>query len=312
MRVYHLRSFSEFTQFERSTRNSYSKHLKEIESATPRSEESFVVKGFSYTAGECVDFECDFQWGPGFPAVNWRERVGCPKTGFNNRMRASIHVADMYLDIYDNSRIYLMEQTTPMYQYYHDNFSNVIGSEYLGDTIRKGSVNERGIRNEDATSLTFDNSSLDIIMSFDVFEHIPNFKAAFSECFRVLCNNGRMLISVPFVEKSKRNIIRAVVAKDGSIKHLHPPEYHGDPLNKGGILCYQHFGWEMLNNLLDAGFSDAYAIAFWSKEMGYYTRQIQFIAEKRPPTRDRNRFGAWDLISRAWHYVKLLPRKHTP
>jgi SAM-dependent methyltransferase len=281
MRIYHLRTFAEFNKFKDATKTSYTRHLREIEGTRPKTDIPFSVNGFSYTAGECVDFECDFRWGSGFPFVNWRERVVCPKTKLNNRMRASIHVADMLLDIYDDSSIFLMEQTTPLYKYYHERYTGAIGSEYLGSAVPKGAIDPRGIRNEDATSLTFEDASIDIILSFDVFEHIPNFKAAFSECFRVLSKNGRMLFSVPFAENSEENITRAVVQDDGSIQHLLPAEYHGDPVGTGGILCYHNYGWEMLNILLDIGFSDAYAITFWSKEMGYYTRQYQFVAEKR-------------------------------
>ena len=89
-----------------------------------------------------------------------------------------------------------------------------------------------------------------------------------------------MLLSVPFDMNSEKTIIRAVVEKDGSIRHLLPAEYHGDPVNSEGILCFQHFGWEMLDNLLKVGFSDAFALIFWSIEFGYFTQQIQFIAIK--------------------------------
>ena len=60
------------------------------------------------------------------------------------------------------------------------------------------------------------------------------------------------------------------------------PEYHGDPLNpKKSILCYTHFGWEMLDQLKKIGFKDAYAITYWSDSLGYYSGdQLLFCAIK--------------------------------
>ena len=49
------------------------------------------------------------------------------------------------------------------------------------------------------------------------------------------------------------------MAGDGRIEHLQPPEYHGDPLG-GGVLCFHHFGWDLLEALREAGFTDAEAL----------------------------------------------------
>lgn len=54
-------------------------------------------------------------------------------------------------------------------------FSHVCGSEYIGNSVRNGSCNKNGIRNEDLTCLSFDNDQFDYILSFDVLEHIPNY-----------------------------------------------------------------------------------------------------------------------------------------
>lgn len=36
-----------------------------------------------------------------------------------------------------------------------------------------------------------------------------------------------------------------------------------------GVLCYYHFGWELLRDLLDAGFDDAFVTLWWSHEFAY-------------------------------------------
>jgi hypothetical protein len=89
-----------------------------------------------------------------------------------------------------------------------------------------------------------------------------------------------MMWSVPFAASQKAKAIRAVV-KDGEIRHILPPEYHGDPLNANGCLCYQHFGWEMLPQVCDSGFSRAYAITYESQHFGYIgAGQLLFVAVK--------------------------------
>lgn len=68
---------------------------------------------------------------------------------------------------------------------------------------------------------------------------------------------------------------------DGSIKHLLEPEYHGDPVTSKACLCFSHFGWEMLGQMRESGFLDAYAVLFWSVDFGYLgSEQILFIACK--------------------------------
>ena len=86
--------------------------------------------------------------------------------------------------------------------------------------------------------------------------------------------------SVPFIASFPSNSVRARIV-NGLIQHDLPPEYHGDPLSDKGVLCYQHFGWEMLGQIKTAGFSDAYAICYYSTEFGYLGgEQFMFVAVK--------------------------------
>ena len=52
-------------------------------------------------------------------------------------------------------------------------------------------------------------------------------------------------------------------------------------LSAAGCLCFQHFGWDMLDDLRAAGFSRARACAYWSPRFGYLGgEQLQFVAER--------------------------------
>ncbi len=49
----------------------------------------------------------------------------------------------------------------------------------------------------DACALPYPDGFFDLVLSFDVFEHIENDQQAAGECFRVLKNDGFLLFSVP-------------------------------------------------------------------------------------------------------------------
>jgi hypothetical protein len=90
--------------------------------------------------------------------------------------------------------------------------------------------------------------------------------------------NGRP----PPDDGSVRGRSRDRVDASGAVQHLLTPEYHGDPVNPdGGILCFRHFGWDMLEELRRAGFESAEALLLWSGRFGYLGgEQLLFVARK--------------------------------
>lgn len=279
MKIFRLRSYSDYLDHANAGADSLKIHNEFLAKVTPGGRQPFRVPGYSYTAGKQVDFHVDYEHSGG-GAVNWRERVSCPETHFNNRMRATFHLFDIEMGAYRNSDIYITEQVTPIYRYFSEKFSNVVGSEFLGGAITAGTINANGIRNENLCNLSFMNETFDIVVSLDVLEHIPSYEKAFSECARVIRPFGKMMWSVPFVPSSSKNLVRAKMI-NGEVSHILPPEYHGDPLSGDGVLCFQHFGWEMLDQIRAAGFRDAYALCYHSMEFGYLGgEQFIFVAEK--------------------------------
>lgn len=255
--------------------------LKEQAMASAGNNKPFTINGFSYPAEQMVDFQVDYRYANG-TEINWRERVLCPVTGLNNRLRGCIHLVDFELGLRPYHKIYIAEQVTPLYTYLKNKFPELIGSEFLGDDKAPGFVNEQNLRHESATELSFENESLDAYLSFECFEHIPAFRKAFAEAGRVLQPGGHFMWSVPFADLHQENIIRAVLNENGTIRHLLEPEYHGDPVSEKGILCFTHFGWEMLDQVKAEGFDDVYALLYRSEVFGYLGGdQMLFIAQKR-------------------------------
>jgi SAM-dependent methyltransferase len=150
-------------------------------------------------------------------------------------MRALYTLLTEELQIPPAARIYLAEQITHGYRIYKSRFPNLIGSEYLGDTLEPGQETMHGstrVRHEDHTRLSFASGSLDVVITQDIFEHIPDFREAFRESRRVLTANGCMAFTIPF-------------------------------------LCFHHLGWDVLDELRAAGFSQASAHLYWGPWQGH-------------------------------------------
>ena len=76
-----------------------------------------------------------------------------------------------------------------------------------------------------------------------------------------------------------RPIPPGLVGPDGAVTHHLPPEYHGDPVDNAGCLCFQVFGWSVLDDLRAAGFAEAHTVFYWSPDCGYLgPNQLQIIA----------------------------------
>lgn len=280
MLVTRLKNLEQFKTHREKSQGLFDKIWLQEQQLTPVLKEPFTVKGISYPAGSFVDFQADFEYSNG-KDVNWRERLICPATGLNNRLRAAVHFADFELGLKEYHSIYISEQVTPFYNYLKTKFPDVTGSEFLGFDFPKGQSNKDGIRHEDMTNLTFANEQFDFYFSFECFEHIPDFIKSFKEAFRVLKQDGVLFFTVPFITQNHENIIRAVINNAGEIEHILPPEYHGNPVSEKGSLCYTHFGWEMLDQLKSCGFSNVYALTYWSDVFGYLGgEQILFFARK--------------------------------
>ena len=76
--------------------------------------------------------------------------------------------------------------------------------------------------------------------------------------------------------------IRAVINNDGTLEHILEPQYHGDPVADAGCLCFQDFGWDLLDQLRSTGFSDVNMLLYWSDALGYYgIEQMLICATKK-------------------------------
>lgn len=170
---------------------------------------------------------------------------------------------------------------TPFYEKLKTEIPNLTGSEYLSPSIDSGSI-VNGILNEDSTNLSFKDNSFDLYISNDVFEHVFDYKKAFSEAARVLKPKGKMIFHVPFNLGLTKTVIRAKKGRKGKIINILEPIYHGNPLSEEGSLCVQDFGWDLFDILRECGFKKSYALSKNNMYHGYLNvTSLVFIAEKK-------------------------------
>jgi SAM-dependent methyltransferase len=245
----------------------------------------FVVPGYCFVCRRRTRFGVSFEHSfevDGKRTPNWREHLVCPRCGLNNRLRASLHLFEQECRPNPTDALYITEQATPFFSRLQTKYANLTGSEYLGESVPFGKTNGAGIRNESLTGLTFETAQFDYILSFEVFEHIPDYVRALGECLRCLRPGGKLFFSVPFTKK-RETTVRAHLDPDGTLVHTLPPEYHGDPLNSAGCLCFYHFGWQLFDDLKRLGFENPAALFYWSREFGYLGEGDQLLLTTQKP-----------------------------
>ena len=127
-------------------------------------------------------------------------------------------------------------------------------SEYFGPSHKSGDL-VNGVMHQDLQRLSFPDATFDVVLSSDVFEHIPDPYLAHREVMRVLKPAGRHVFTVPFVLDGHLDQVRARIGSNG-LEHLHPSIYHLDPVTgKADVLVFTIFGLEMLVRLRSIGFS---------------------------------------------------------
>lgn len=123
-------------------------------------------------------------------------------------------------------------------------------SEYRDD-VAPGTIVD-GVRVEDLTRLTHADASLDLILTSETLEHVPDLDAALAETWRVLKPGGLHLFTVPRLPGITATFARAVVGDDGRVEHRATPIRH--PGGDVGYPVFTEFGDDLPELLRRAGF----------------------------------------------------------
>lgn len=212
-----------------------------------------------------------------------REGVCCSHCGLSARLRSSLALLSHFAP--DARQVYMTEMATPAFAWAQGRFPEIQGSEFQPDTESRQRLTEHlaalgghgEVQFQDVTALTFADASMDAVVSLDVLEHVPDYRAAVSEFARVLRPDGVLVATFPFTDQGQ-TLVRARLDAEGEVEHLMEPEYHGDPLGDG-VLCFYHFGWDILDAAKRAGFRTAEMVMPLAPQQGHF-------------------YGLWNLLAR--------------
>lgn len=213
-------------------------------------------------SGYCIGCEAWVRFTlPVTPLGDWTnllEGLVCT-CGLNGRMRSILIALDalMLLEPF-LSKAVVFERLTPLFSRLQSRLPKLVGSEFLGPEYlpgQEGMVMGHRVRHESLLDPSYKAKSLDLVMHFDVLEHVPDPGAALAQCYRMLRPGGWLLFSCPFYHGLDRSIIRARTQGDQLI-HILEPCYHGNPVDGKGALVFTHPGWDILEALVAAGFPE--------------------------------------------------------
>ncbi len=109
----------------------------------------------------------------------------------------------------------------------------------------------KSIRHEDLQALSYKNESLDLVLTSDTLEHVPDYMLALKEIYRVLKPGGHHIFTIPLLFSRKTR--RRIALKGGEVVETMKGSYHGsgEPDN----LVASEFGIDFLDDLRSIGFS---------------------------------------------------------
>lgn len=168
----------------------------------------------------------------------------------------------------------------------HDVLKSIPGyvcSEFLSNkSLNSGDYGLKDgqlVRHEDLMSPSFDDESFDLVISSEVFEHIPFPYLAHRRVHRVLKEGGAHVFTVPF-STLPADTIHATLDPEGQINFAGVPIMHGDPVRPEGVPVFTIFGYEMITKLCTIGFQ-VYAYELHIPREGILgAGAIVFIARK--------------------------------
>lgn len=168
-------------------------------------------------------------------------------------------------------RVYMAEANSALFLFLKQHLDPYLltYSEYFGDGFRSGEVVTDGITHQDLQQTSFDDESFDIVLTCEVFEHIPDALRAEREVVRILKPGGVYCFTVPFIPHGESDLVLAERSPDGEIRHFAEPQYHGDPIRpEEGILVYRVFTFNDLKRRFESLGCRFRTYRFWSKSLG--------------------------------------------
>jgi hypothetical protein len=170
-----------------------------------------------------------------------RDNYLCVKCNSIPRVRHIIHVLQKQFPRFRELAIHESSPSGPGFDKLCKECPGYSPTYFWPDTTL-GTI-KNGFRCENLESLTFADTSFDLVITQDVMEHVMNPDRAFSEIARTLKPGGAHVFTVPWYA-SKSTFIRAAEVA-GNIEYFAEKDYHGNPIDAGGALVVTEWGMNL-------------------------------------------------------------------
>ncbi|GKS58986.1 hypothetical protein YTPLAS18_25130 [Nitrospira sp.] len=163
-----------------------------------------------------------------------------------------ISVIEQHMRQYTVTRAWEMSTYGATLRYLKQHVHAVVTSEYYPDHSPGAMVGH--VLNQDVQQLTFDDASLDLITSNQVFEHVPDDVQGYGECYRVLRSNGALIFTVPLADDPTTFRLAEIV--NGRIMFHAAPEYHDSRITgpHSVLAFWRHSRIDICNRVAQVGF----------------------------------------------------------
>jgi len=152
-----------------------------------------------------------------------------------------------------------------------------IASHYFPD-ISQDFVND--FKNIDLHRQNFENELFDLVVTQDVFEHLPYPDQAIQEIYRTLKPGGYFISTIPLVNKFQPTQQWAKLEND-ELVFLHEPDYHGNPIDPKGSPVFWHFGYDIASKFIAWSSMDTIIVNNIIPEYGIEAELLEIIVCKK-------------------------------
>lgn len=238
----------------------------------------FQTFGHCPTCGRDVAFVARSKW--------FRDHFSCSLCGSIPRERALMVAIESY---FPKWREAIIHESSPGNRgaslRLSQECSRYIASQYFPNQPSGSMVGK--VLCENLESLSFDDNSIDLHISQDVFEHIFHPSKAFREIARTLKPGGMHIFTVPLVNKDKPSKLRARI-EDNKIVYLVTEQYHGNPVGDGRALVTIDWGFDICRHIFEASGLFTHIVYIDDLSKGIRAEYIEVLVTVKPFSLDMN------------------------
>jgi hypothetical protein len=210
--------------------------------------------------------------------TNLRETIS--HQGVISRQRAVLLVLRQLVEQgllppWPEQRAYISEAVTPFARRLQQELPRLRCSEYLPepDHWLRGQVPHRDLRRIGLPPATFHT-----VICNEVLEHVEELVPSLRGMAEVLSLGGHLIATVPFLYGQQEHVVKAIWRGENETPEvIGEPDYHGNPVNDQGSLVYRYPGWQLLDDLREAGFRDAAMHAISSTAYGVLGEELPIV-----------------------------------